>query len=145
MAERIGCNERTIRRDLDTDYARLQRDGQREIVANRAGILAELGRTYAQTIQDYDSAKQAGRDTFGYLKTRCLLLGLMGRISGAEMPGRLIVQGSIHHTVDATVQVQMISEAELLKMAAITAEVGRQAPGMRAQNGNGTGNGNGES
>jgi len=42
MAERIGCNERTVRRDLDADYERLERDGHREVAANRAAIMAEL-------------------------------------------------------------------------------------------------------
>src|SRR6516165_4002812 len=70
MAQRIGCNERTVRRDMDADSERLERDGHREVASNRAAILAELGRTYAQAVQDYDAAKTAGTDTFGYLNSR---------------------------------------------------------------------------
>jgi transcriptional regulator with XRE-family HTH domain len=138
MAQRIGCNERTVRRDLDADYERLERDGQREVAANRAAIMAELGRTYAEAVKDYETAKLNDRDTFGYLNSRVRALGLMARISGAEVPSRLIVQGQIgvKHTVEPAVQ--MVSQAELLKMAAIAAEVAGQAPGFRP---NGHGNG----
>jgi transcriptional regulator with XRE-family HTH domain len=141
MAERIGCNERTIRRDIDSDFERLERDGQREVAANRAAIMAELGRTYAEAMKDYEHAKLNDRDTFGYLNSRIRTLGLMARISGAEVPSRLIIAGQIgvKHTVEPAVQ--MVSQAELLKMAQIAAEVAGQAPGFRP-NGHGNGNGN---
>jgi transcriptional regulator with XRE-family HTH domain len=138
MADRIGCSERTIRRDIDSDIERLERDGQREITANRAAILAELGRTYAEAMKDYEHAKAQNRDTFGYLNSRIRTLGLMARISGAEVPSRLIISGQlgVRHTVEPAVQ--MVSQAELLKMAQIAAEVAGQAPGFRP---NGLGNG----
>lgn len=145
MAERIGCNERTVRRDLDADYERLERDGHREVAANRAAILAELGRTYAEALKDYADARERERDTYGYLKSRCALLGLMARISGAEMPSRLIIEGRIgvKHTVEPAVQ--MVAEAEMLKMAQIMYEVAGQAPGFRTGGlGLGNGNGNGQ-
>ena len=145
MAQRIGCNERTVRRDMDADYERLERDGHREVAVNRAAILAELGRTYAEAVKDYEHAKANDRESWGYLNSRIRALGLMARISGAEMPSRILLQGQIGvaHTVEPAVQ--MVSQAELLKMAAIAAEVAGQAPGMRASgNGNGNGTGNGQ-
>lgn len=143
MAQRIGCNERTVRRDLDSDYVRMNRDGLREVATNRAAIRAELGRTYAEAVKDYETAKANDRDTFGYLNSRIRALALMARISGVEVSSRLIVQGQIGVTHTVEPAVQMVSEAELLKMAQILAEVAGQAPGLRP-NGHGNGNGNGQ-
>ena len=143
MAERIGCNERTVRRDLDADYERLERDGHREVAANRAAIMAELGRTYAEALKDYETAKAQNRDTFGYLNSRIRALALMARISGAEMPSRLIIAGQIGVKHTGEPAVQMVSQAELLKMAQIAAEVAGQAPGFRPA-GYGLGDGNGQ-
>src|ERR1700751_474794 len=131
MAERIGCNERTVRRDLDADYERLERDGHREVAANRAAIMAELGRTYAEALKDYETAKAQNRDTFGYLNSRIRALALMARISGAEMASRLIIAGQIGVKPTGEPAVQMVSQVELLKMAQIAAEVAGQAPGFR--------------
>ena len=81
--------------------------------------------------------------TFPYLNSRVRALALMAKLTGAEMPAKLIVQGQIGvvHTVDPPVQ--MVSQEELRKMAEIEAEIARQAPKFSA-NGHGTA-GNGQS
>lgn len=147
MADRIGCNERTVRRDMDADAELLERDGHSQVAANRAAIMAELGRTYAEAMKDYEHAKNNDRDTFGYLNSRIRALGLMARISGAEVPNRLIVGGQIGVKHSFEPAVQMVSQAELIKMAQIAAEVAGQAPGFRPDGGglgHGNGSGNGQ-
>lgn len=143
MAERIGCNERTVRRDMDADAENLERDSHRAVAANRAAILAELGRTYAEAVKKGDAADLKGEQSWGYLGARIRALALMARISGAEAPSRMIIKGQIgvRHTVEPAVQ--MISQAELIKMAKLAAEVAGQAPAFFRPGGLGDGNGNG--
>jgi DNA-binding CsgD family transcriptional regulator len=102
MAERLGVNERTVRRDMEWRYDQFTAHGQHEVAVARTALMAEVGRTYAEAIRECEQAKLNGEPTYPYINSRIRALALMAKLTGAEMPAKLIVQGQIGvtHQVD---------------------------------------------
>jgi hypothetical protein len=142
MAIKLGVNERTIRRDIEWRYEQLVADGGKEVASHRAALLSELGRLYAETIQDCNNARQNGNETFPYLNSRIRAMSLMAKLTGAEVPSKILLQGQIEHRHEHTgkVEVQMVSEEEMLEMHRVHAQILMEAPRFQA-NGNGNGQG----
>jgi hypothetical protein len=128
MAERLGVNERTVRRDMKWRYDQFTAHGQHEVAVARTALMAEVGCTYAEAVRECEQAKLNGEPTFPYINSRVRALALMAKLTGAEMPAKLIVQAQIgvQHTVVPAVP--KIAESELIRMAEIAAEVAAQAP-----------------
>jgi hypothetical protein len=150
MAERLGVSSKTIQHDIAWQYDKLTKEAGRQIATQREALLAELGRTYAEAVKDGERARQGivevkakkdGEDnaldgakprlgsTDKYLTVRIKAMHLMAQLTGAAMPVKVKVDhGPAGLDGARRPDVSMVSEAELIEMHRITAEVLLEAP-----------------
>jgi len=117
MAERLGVNEKTVRRDLKHRLDQLINESERSTVSYRQAILLELGRTYAEVMKDMAAARTSGQPTHPYANTRVDIIRVIARVTGAEQPIQIEHSGSVEH------HVHMVTESELARMASLTREI----------------------
>jgi hypothetical protein len=96
MAERLGVNEKTIRRDLEHRQDALQSQFGSETAAYRSAILAELGRVLGDAVKDAKSARDNNRHTDRYLNVRIDALRLVSLLTGAQGASKhLVLHGAV--------------------------------------------------
>src|SRR6267378_7025587 len=95
MAERLGVNEKTVRRDLKHRLDQLINESERSTVSYRQAILLELGRTYAEVMKDMAAARTSGQPTHPYANTRVDIIRVIARVTGAEHTIRLARVGPV--------------------------------------------------
>jgi DNA-binding CsgD family transcriptional regulator len=117
MAERLGVNEKTVRRDLKHRLDQLMNEAERSTVSYRQAILLELGRTYAEVMKDMANARSNGQPTHPYANTRVDIIRVIARVTGAEEAIRVEHSGTVEH------HVQLVPESELARMATLAREI----------------------
>jgi hypothetical protein len=137
MGERLGVTGRTVQKDIAWQYAKLEKEAGQDIATQRAALLAELGRTYAEAVKDGERARQGfveikdgaedgARPRLGstdkYLTVRIRAMNLMAQLTGAALPIK------IKHEHGPALRVDQVPEADLIEMHRITAEVALEAP-----------------